>query len=90
MLAKNLLLKYDNSFTASGLLRMDIDVEESKEMPLVWLLAETLLYLWGVRSSGKSADLLSTRSFLKSKMNILRETRLANQHLMISEIFGSS
>lgn len=77
----------DSSSTAENLLRLEFSVEESKEMPLVWLLAQTLLYLWGMRVSGKAANLFMTRAELESRINFLRETRYRREHETITEIF---
>ena len=43
----------------------EFQVEESREMPVVWLIAQTLLYMWGVRANGKTVDLNTTRSVLE-------------------------
>ena len=68
----SLVSKHVPGATVSGLLKLDFEVEESKEMPLVWLLAQTFLYVWGVRASGNVVELHTTRSVLESKINLLR------------------
>ena len=57
-------------------------------MPVIWLLAKTLLYMWGVRTNGNNVELSKTRSVLESKINLLRETRFFNEYQLISEIVG--
>ena len=73
--------------TPSGLLRLEFYEQGEKEMPLVWITGQTLLYMWGVRQSGKVVDLIITRSILESKINLLRETRYTNEYEIIKEIF---
>ena len=54
---------------------------------IIIILAHTLLYMWGVRLSGKAVTLFLTRAQLESKINILRETRYRDEHLVITEMF---
>ena len=82
------MLKQDPSVSAAGLLKLEFQVEESREMQVVWLLAQTLLYMWGVRTNGNNVELSKTRSVLESKINLLRETRFFNEYQLISEIVG--
>ena len=80
------MLKQDTTVSAAGLLKLEFKVEESIEMPVVWLLAQTLLFMWGVITNGNSVELSKTRSVLESKINLLRETRFFNEYQLISEI----
>ena len=82
------MLKQDPGVSAAGLLKLEFQVEESREMPVVWLIAQTLLYMWGVRTNGNAVELSKTRSVLESKINLLRETRFFNEYQLISEIIG--
>ena len=82
------MLKQDPSESAAGLLKLEFQVEESREMPVVWLIAQTLLYMWGVRTNGNAVELSKTRSVLESKINLLRVTRFFNEYQLISEIIG--
>ena len=59
--------KKDQSVTATKLLKLEIVSEEQAEMPIVWISAQTLLYMWGVRASGKIVSLILTRATLESK-----------------------
>ena len=77
---------YAPEVTPSGLLRLEFDEQGENEMPLVWIISHALLYMWGVRLSGKSVDLNITRSLLESKINLLRETRYQSEHRKITEI----
>ena len=73
----------------SGLLRLEYGEQGEKEIPLVWITGQTLLYMWKIRQSGKVVDLIITRSVLESKINLLRETRHSNQYEVIKEIFDN-
>ena len=55
-------------------------------MPIIWVTAQTLPYMWGVRINGKVVDLFVTRSVLETKINLLRETRYKNEITIIQEI----
>ena len=69
---------HDPNTSAPKLLRLEFQVDEPKEMPLVWILAHTLLYMWGVRLSGKAVTLFLTRAQLESKINILKGSAQTN------------
>ena len=77
---------YDPTATPAGLLRLVFEADEDTEMPIVWVTAQTLLYIWGVRLSGRVVDLMVTRTLLETKINLLRETRFINEHIIIKEI----
>ena len=79
----SLARKCDLSATPSKLLRLDFTCEQAEEMPLSWLLGQTMMYMWGVRSCGKNVDPVLTRAVLESKINLLRETRFVNDHTTI-------
>ena len=78
--------QHDSSVTAAGLLRLEFQDDGDKEMPLIWVAAQTLLYLWTSRVSGRVVDLYVTRSILETKVNLLRETRFTNHQILINEI----
>ena len=82
------MLKQDPCVSAAGLLKLEFQVEESREMPVVWLLAQTFLYMWGVRNNENNVELIKTRSVLESKINLLRETQFFSEYQLISEIVG--
>ena len=63
---------YDSTVTPSKLLMLEFEVE-------VWISAHTLLYMWGVRFSGKTVNLYLTRAALESKISLLWETRFCNE-----------
>ena len=75
----------DPTITPSKLLKLQFQCEDSEEMPLVWLTAQTLNYIWRIRASGKTVDLTLTRAVLESKISLLRETRYQNEKVLLSE-----
>ena len=82
--------EHDPAVTAAKLLRLEFECEDSVEMPLVWTIAHTLLYMWGVRASGKTVNRILTRAVIESKISILRETRYQNDHLVIKNLVDSN
>ena len=81
----SLIRQHDPSVSASKLLKLDFTCSDSAEMPLVWITAQTLLYIWGVRKDGKIVSLATTRAKLESKISLLRETRYSNQQVLMAE-----
>ena len=63
---------HDPLVTPSKLLRLDFQSEASMEMPLVGITSQLLLYMWGVRCTGKIVDATLTRANLESKISLLR------------------
>ena len=66
--------------------KFKFEADEDTEMPIVWVTAQTLLYIWGVRLSGIVVDLMVTRTVLVTEINLLHETRFRNEHIIIKEI----
>ena len=64
---------YAPGVTPAGLLKLDFEEQGDREMPVVWFVAQTLLYMWGVRRSGKFVDLTITRAHLEA----------TNKHLLM-------
>ena len=81
----SIIRHHDQSVTASKLLKLSFTCSDSAEMPLVWITAQTLLYMWGVRATGKIVSLANTRAVLESKISLLRETRYSNEQTLMSE-----
>ena len=77
---------YDPLVTPSKLLRLEFETETAMEMPLVWVTAQSLLYMWGVRCSGKIVNSNLTKASLESKISLLRETRFRNEYTLIKEV----
>ena len=71
--------QHDRSVNAVRISKLDFACEPSYEMPLVWLIAHTLLYLWNARQNGNTVNVRLTRSMLERKIAILRKTRFGNE-----------
>ena len=82
----NAIRPYDPAVTPAKLLRLEFEANEDMEMPIVWFTAQTLLYIWGVRLSGRVVDLVVTRTLLETKINLLCETNFINKQILIKEI----
>ena len=80
----------DLSVTAAGLLKLELEADDTLEMTMVWLAAQALSYMWKIRCSGKVVNMKNTRAVLESKINILRENRYSNEHQLISQILSNS
>ena len=73
-----LLRQYQPNISLEAALRLELNVEEEIELPLVWISAATLLSVWEQRKISIRVVPHVTRSQLEAKVNILRQTRLAN------------
>ena len=82
----SLVRHHDPSVSVDKLLKLEFLCEQSAEMPIVWLLAQTLLYMWGVRASGKIVNHVITRALLESKIFLLRKTRFGNEQTLMNEL----
>ena len=60
---------------ADAALRLEIQVEEELELPVVWLLATLLRIVWNLRQSNSKIRPYLVRSQLEAEINLLRETR---------------
>ena len=86
----SMVREHDPAITPAKLLRLEFECEDTNEMPLVWTIAQTLLYMWGVRATGKTVNRVLTRAVLETKISILRETRYHNEHLIIKNLVESN
>ena len=55
------------------------------EMPLVWVLYHTLLYM-STQLGGKIVNRVLTRAVLENKISILRETNFSNKYEIFNDI----
>ena len=78
---------YHLNVCPTSLLQLEFEADGANEMPLVWVTGQVLLYMWGIRASGKVVDLFVTRSVLESRVNLLRDTRFRNETTIIQGIF---
>ena len=56
-------------------LKLQQNLEEAHELPVVWFLAEAWRSIWESRVLGKRPELYKVRADLEAKVNLLRETR---------------
>ena len=63
----SLFKSVDSTVNATRLVKLDFMAERSEEMPLVWILAHTLLHVWTIRKTGKSSNIITTRAILERK-----------------------
>ena len=59
---------------ADAALRLEIQVEEEHELPVVWMLAPLLRIVWNLRKSRSKIRPYQVRSQLEAEINLLRET----------------
>ena len=55
-----------------SVLRLELNVGEDLELPLVWLLATVFLCIWKLRIDKSRVQLYEDRAQLKAKTNLLR------------------
>ena len=72
-----------------AVLRLEIDVDEGLELPLVWLVAASFSALWKLRVEKTRATLFEIRSQLEAKINLLRETRYSNAASILDELISN-
>ena len=64
-----------NGLLDQDALKLQIDVDEPLQLPVVWFLAAAWLSLWESRRLGKRPELYKVRADLEAKVSLLRETR---------------
>ena len=80
-----MLRHHQPTLTTAALLRLELEVEEDLELPLVWLTAATLMSIWDQRKEASKVQPHLTRSQLEAKVNILRETSLASMGSLLKD-----
>ena len=61
--------------TPADVVRLNLPVSESLELPLTWLVSSCLSFVWDQRVAGKIARLDVCRAELQSKLMLLRDTK---------------
>ena len=64
------------------------NMDDSLQLPIVWLITNTLHWIWKDRVIRKKPNLQRTRSSLEAQVNILRKSRFKNASLIIQN-FGN-
>ena len=52
-----------------------VDIQEEHELPVTWLISQTLSYIWTQRSIQKKPTLFQTRALLEAGVSIMRKSR---------------
>ena len=74
------------NITSDQMLRLEFDVEASKELPLVLMIGHTLESIWRCRMKKIQIQPFLIRSDLEARANLLRETRFNNGAVLLMEI----
>ena len=83
------LQSYNPNIDVKAVLRLEINVDEGLELPLVWLVATTFSSLWKLRVDNTRTTLFEIRSQLEAKINLLRETRFSNTATILEELVSN-
>ena len=75
----------------SKLAALDLQLSESLELPIVWLLARTLMIIWEDKITNKTITWLQAKAVIEADASLLKETRwkfytLHNAALVLEEI----
>ena len=73
------------ALTIESAIRLELDVTDEEELPLVWLLAASLLSIWEQRQSSNRVQPYLVRTQLEAKVNLLRNTSYLNCATALSE-----
>ena len=73
------------TLTPAEALRLELNVSAEEELPLVWLLAATLLSIWEQRQTSQKVQPYLVRANLEAKVNLLRKTSYLNCSTILSE-----
>ena len=71
---------------ADAALRLEIQVEEDHELPVVWMMATLLRIVWNLRQSSSKIRPYQVRSQLEAEINLLRETSFSLSVPKIEEL----
>ena len=77
-----------DSFNKVKVLKLQLQLGNDIELPVVWFLSAAWLSIWETRKSGRRPEIYQVRSDLEAKVNILRESRYAEATLSISRMIS--
>ena len=75
--------------TPEQLILLNLNVERDLQLPLAWLISETLNIVWNNRTVKKACNLFLTRVTLEANIMLLRKTRHSKAVEKIVEIMNS-
>ena len=70
----NCLSTHLDNITPENIVMMNMKPPESVELPLTWLVATCLGYVWEMRADGKKAKLMDCKAILLAKVAMLKQT----------------
>ena len=70
-----LLRTHIPGITPQQVILLDLKLPEKLQLPIVWLIANTLSIVWNSRVEKKSVSLITTRATLEANIMLLRKTR---------------
>ena len=82
----NSLTNYQLNLTPAKVLTLSFEVEEKRELPMVWITTNFLRKVWELRKEKKRCDLAVIRADLESKITLLRETRFAESAEIVTQM----
>ena len=65
------------------------DLQESLELPVVWLVSQVLANTWKSRKEKKAPRLYKTRAMLEAGITIMRKTRFKNSCTLLETFLSS-
>ena len=75
------------SLQVEAVLRLELEVEDELELPVVWLIGCVLGILWNLRQQSNSiVKGYQVRSQLEAEINLLRETRFSDAAAKLDEL----
>ena len=80
------LRSFDANIEVEQVLRLELNVEEELELPLVWFVASVFLIVWNLRTTKSRVQLYEVRAQLEAKVNLLRETRHSNSATILDQL----
>ena len=83
------LRDYVPNMEVGAALRLEINVEEDLELPLVWLMASVFLSVWKLRVDKSRIQLYQVRAQLEANINLLRETRFSDKAIILDQLVAS-
>ena len=83
---QNCISSYLPHSTPNDIVRLNLPVSDSLELPLTWLVSTCLSHVWDQRSAGKISRLDICRAELFSKLMLLRDTKWRHYSLHNSAV----
>ena len=80
------LKTYAPTLETESVLRLELEVDDDMELPLVWLIATVFHSIWKLRTEKSRVRLYEIRAQMEAKVNLLRETRYRNSAILLDQI----